>query len=165
MTNTSRETRPETRHPTMSHHGNLRPRDPKIPQRRGYSTYNALAFNTLLSSQETSATPSGNFRFPSGATLKHYSGASWVSTRFPESFQDLADIWTIPPPAALHRRELHADACHPRKQASGGAPGPDHAFRRTVPRGAYRTLRVTETFVKSRDPHSLLVVSRHSYPA
>jgi hypothetical protein len=51
---------------------------------------NALAFSTLLSSQETDAHRQVSSRFPVGATLKHYPGVSFVSTSFPEAFQKVA---------------------------------------------------------------------------
>ena len=51
----------------------------------GGSTYiNALAFNTLLSSQETRAHHGRNKQPAAGATLKPYSGVSFMSTKFPE---------------------------------------------------------------------------------
>ena len=87
MTATSQEqTRPETSYPTMSHlhgqirHGTLRPVD------GGSTSLNALAFSTLLSSQETDAHRWVSSRFPVGATLKLYPEACFVSTSFPDVF-------------------------------------------------------------------------------
>ena len=57
----------------------------------GSTSLNALAFSTLLSSQETDAHRQVSFRFPVGATLKLYPRVSFVSTSFPEAFRKVAD--------------------------------------------------------------------------
>src|SRR6201997_5732438 len=50
-------------------HGNLRARHRSIPRRGFVHLYNALAFSTLLSSQETDAHLRRNFRSPPGQPL------------------------------------------------------------------------------------------------
>ncbi len=66
------KTAPETSYPTTSHHhgqirhGTLRPVD------GGSTSLNALAFSTLLSSQETDAHRRVSSRFPVGATSLIY---------------------------------------------------------------------------------------------
>src|ERR1700722_20903829 len=57
----------------------------------GSTSLNALAFSTLLSSQETDAHRQVRFRVPVGATLELYPRESFVSTTFPESFRKVAD--------------------------------------------------------------------------
>ena len=67
----------------------------------GGSTYiNALAFNTLLSSQETRAHHGRNKQPAAGATLKLYSGVSFVSTKFPGAYREVTDTRVLRPPAA-----------------------------------------------------------------
>src|ERR1700743_1409110 len=57
----------------LIHHGYIRGARPEDPPRRGFSTFvNALAFSTLLSSQETDAHRVPNFRSSLGATLLIY---------------------------------------------------------------------------------------------
>ena len=60
----------------------------------------ALAFSTLLSSQETDAHRQVRFRFPVGATLKLYPRGSCVSTSFPEAFRKVADCRSLRPQAS-----------------------------------------------------------------
>ena len=87
---------------------------------------NALAFSTLLSSQETIAHRWRNLTFSSGATLKPYSSVSLVSTsisrKFPGSkpYGGSARHQVLPPSA---RWPLWAHA-RLRKEVPGGSPGP-----------------------------------------
>src|SRR6202012_5727038 len=54
----------------LIHHGYIRGARPEDPPRRGFSTFvNALAFSTLLSSQETDAHLRRNFRSLPGQPL------------------------------------------------------------------------------------------------
>src|ERR1700728_2417868 len=104
MTDTSQAPKdpPETSYPTMSDllANDFRGTDPKTRPDGGSTSFNALAFSTLLSSQETDAHRQVSFRFPVGATLKLYLGVPFVSTSFPEAFRKVADISVTP--AAQH---------------------------------------------------------------
>src|SRR5271156_3645707 len=102
MTSTdSTEAPPETSYPTMSDllANDFRGTDPKTRPDGGSTSLNALAFSTLLSSQETDAHHRGDFRFPVEATLKLYPRDSFVSTSFPEAFRKVADPQILLPPA------------------------------------------------------------------
>ena len=65
-------------------------RGPETRLDGGLYIVNALAFSTLLSSQETDAHHREELSSPSGATLKPYSRVSFVSTSFPEAFREVA---------------------------------------------------------------------------
>src|SRR5580693_8803641 len=84
---------PETSYPTMSDllANDFRGTNPKTDPDGGSTSLNALAFSTLLSSQETDAHRQVRFRVPVGATLELYPRESFVSTTFPESFRKVAD--------------------------------------------------------------------------
>src|SRR6202161_2815762 len=84
---------PETSYPTMSDllANDFRGTNPKTDPDGGSTSFNALAFSTLLSSQETDAHHQVSLRFPVGATLKLYPRVSFVSTSFPEAFRKVAD--------------------------------------------------------------------------
>src|SRR5215472_10198718 len=99
MPDTSQDQNPsqKPRHPATEQTMAITVRDhPKkgIP-RRGLVQINALAFNTLLSSQETRAHNDRN-KPVAGATLKPYSGVSYMSTKFPEAFPGCC-IYRDPP--------------------------------------------------------------------
>src|ERR1700728_4460510 len=103
MTDTSQAPKdpPETSYPTMSDllANDFRGTDPKTRPDGGSTSFNALAFSTLLSSQETDAHRQVSFRFPVGATLKHYPRVSFVSSSFPEAIREVADSRSLRPPA------------------------------------------------------------------
>ena len=90
---------PETSYPTMSDllANDFRGTDPKTDPDGGSTSFNALAFSTLLSSQETDAHRQVRFRVPVGATLELYPRDSFVSTTFPESFRKVADSRSLRP--------------------------------------------------------------------
>jgi hypothetical protein len=98
------------------------------PADGGSYIYNALAFSTLLSSQETDAHRWGTQQFLAGATLKPYSSVSSVSTSFfwmfPRRCRSRA---TDPPDTRAHppqpRSPLQAHA-RPRMEGPDGSPGP-----------------------------------------
>ena len=76
----------------------------------GGSTYiNALAFNTLLSSQETRTRYGTNKQAAVGATIKPYSGVSFMSTKFPEAFRDVAQYRDPPITPQLTSASLTSD--------------------------------------------------------
>jgi len=111
MTDTdSTEAPPETSYPTMSDllANDLRGTDPKTDPDGGSTSFNALAFSTLLSSQETDAHRQVSLRFPVGATLKHYPRVSFVSTSFPEAIRKVADRQSLRPPASGLQSYVHA---------------------------------------------------------
>jgi hypothetical protein len=66
--------------------------EPSGPRTGVVHLLNALAFSTLLSSQETDAHHQVSSRFPVGATLKLYPADPFVSTSFPEAFQEVAKL-------------------------------------------------------------------------
>src|SRR3984957_1782419 len=90
---------PETSYPTMSDllANDFRGTDPKTDPDGGSTSLNALAFSTLLSSQETDAHLQVSLRFPVGATLKHYPRVSFVSNSFPEAIRKVADSRSLRP--------------------------------------------------------------------
>ena len=96
---------------------------PKTRPDGGSTSFNALAFSTLLSSQETDAHRQVSFRFPVGATLKLYPRDSFVSTSFPEAFRKVADSPILQPPASGLQR-LRARTVAPKAKLLGGSPGP-----------------------------------------
>ena len=118
----------------------------------GSTSLNALAFSTLLSSQETDAHRQVRFRVPVGATLELYPRDSFVSTTFPESFRKVADSRILQPPASDLQR-LRARTVAPKASClvAPRVPSPTVSWtpRRSVPLGARRTLRVWRTLVKS----------------
>src|ERR1700735_3279416 len=71
--------------------------DPNTGPDGGSTSFNALAFSTLLSSQETDAHRQVSSRFPVGATLKHYPRVSFVSSSFPEAIREVADSRSLRP--------------------------------------------------------------------
>jgi len=101
---------PETSYPTMSDllANDFRGTDPKTDPDGGSTSLNALAFSTLLSSQETDAHHQVSLRFPVGATLKHYLRVSFMSTTFPEAIRRVADRQSLRPPATGLQSFVHA---------------------------------------------------------
>ena len=117
---------------------------------------NALAFSTLLSSQETDTHHQRTSRSSTGATLELYSEVSLVSTPFPGVYRDVADTRILRPPAT-NPREPREQRVIRGSRADRWFPGSRPALRRSVPLGARRTLRPPQTFVKSTVycfPHS-----------
>ena len=119
----------------------------------GSTSLNALAFSTLLSSQETDAHRQVRFRVPVGATLELYPRDSFVSTTFPESFRKVADSRILQPPASGLQR-LRARTVAPKASCLVAPRVPVRTASRStpwrsVPLGARRTLRVWRTLVKS----------------
>src|ERR1700721_1296293 len=90
---------PETSYPTMSDLLAMisAEQGPKTRPDGGSTSFNALAFSTLLSSQETDAHRQVSSRFPVGATLKHYPRVSFVSSSFPEAIREVADTRSLRP--------------------------------------------------------------------
>jgi hypothetical protein len=109
--------------------------DPKTRPDGGSTSIYALAFSTLLSSQETDAHRRFRSRFPVGATLKLYPRESFVSTSCPEAFRKVADCRILRPPSSGLQR-LRTGARWLRKQAAWWLPGSRSAWRlrlRSVP--------------------------------
>src|ERR1700685_2280532 len=100
MTDTRPQQRsPETSYPTMSDllANDFRGPDPKTRPDGVSTSLNALAFSTLLSSQETDAHRQVSSRFPVGATLKHYPRVSFVSSSFPVAIREVTDSRSLRP--------------------------------------------------------------------
>ena len=116
---------PEISYPTMSDFmANISAeQDPKTRPDGGSTSLNALAFSTLLSSQETDAHRQVSLRFPVGATLKHYPRVSFVSTSFPEAFQKVADSRILRPQVTSLQR-LPCTHVSSESKLLGGSPGP-----------------------------------------
>ena len=147
----------------------------------GVSTYLALTFGTLLSSQGTDAsfvlTPPG---FPPGASLRSCVSDSIRSFRsdFLGAFRGPASAFPFPadptlsevsgridrPSFPTHREgassksvSREADRCHCRLQGQTPSPGncsnlPPHSFRVNGSRGAKRRLAAERTAVHIRPP-------------
>ena len=114
------------------------------PHDGGMYIYHALAFNTLLSSQETDAHHRGNFSSPTGATLLTYSESSRLSTPTRRTLPALGTPRTSSIPN-------DPESCGTRITPDEGflvAPGiSDRLPASRLPR-ARRTLEVPETLVK-----------------
>src|ERR1700761_1698394 len=114
---------------------------PESIPRRGFSTFvNALAFSTLLSSQETDAHLVLNFRSPLGATLLIYrvflSCQIGGRIEFPIclarfGFPEFPGAITIP--ALLEWCGTRTRS--PRRLSTGGSPGPGAPLGTPSPRG------------------------------
>ena len=137
MTDTGKHPKapPETSYPTMSDllANDFRGTDPKTNPDGGSASFNALAFSTLLSSQETDAHRQVSSRFPVGATLKHYPRVSFMSTTFPEAIREVADRQSLRPPASGLQRSVHARSLW--KQSARWLPGSRPARRLNRHRG------------------------------
>src|ERR1700723_1808585 len=92
---------------------------PKTRPDGGSTSFNALAFSTLLSSQETDAHLRVSLRFPVGATLKHYLRVSFMSSSFPEVIREVADSRSLRPRVSGLRK---LRACGISRSRSLGAP-------------------------------------------
>jgi hypothetical protein len=115
--------------------------------------YNALAFSTLLSSQETDAHRVLNFRSSLGATHLIYPGCPACQ---------IARIWHFRISRAISIQPIGSGANSTRRSVGAcyrWLPGSGTAIRRSLPLGATRTLRVLSTYVKS------FLGSKHSPPA
>ena len=133
------EGNPETRNPTMSSYHGITVRDTRKHPATGVCTsINALAFSTLLSSQETDAHLGGTcvpFRGNPQTILRSSFRVNFVSGGFPEGSEATRRSLQTPrghPPSVWwplgHTRDL-------RKLAPRWLPGSRPAFRRSVPSG------------------------------
>ena len=115
-----------------------------LPRRRGY-VLNALAFSTLLSSQETDA----HHQQPHGRLQGNYSNlpdgyplVNEVHVNFVIHEGFLPTQHTLPDMLPQSRKPV-------RSRCPGGSPRPWPATWRSVPRGARRTLEMDWALVKS----------------
>jgi len=121
------------------------------PHDGGMYIYHALAFNTLLSSQETDAHHHRILIQYPGQPLNFTPEYLSCQLRFPELTGRLLTLRSSGRPQ-LTPASLANNARPTARGLLGGSPGPGPAFRRAVPLGARRTLRLPQTLVKSRIP-------------
>jgi hypothetical protein len=114
--------------------------------------YNALAFSTLLSSQETDAHRVPNFRSSLGATHLIYPGFPSCQIGSDSICSNRLPFWHSRISRAISILPIRSGANSTRSSAEAfyrWLPGSGPAVRRSLPLGATRTLRVLSTFVKS----------------